>query len=142
LDLRRIPEAVLRYPCLNFANARSYAEDAIDDPRNTVHSAIAAGRLLSDALREIRDAKPLFDSEHGPIHAFNGHLRNLPEDFAGACFRRFQWAHFASGGAGGGMRRPNRISLPAECGSRMPSRPSVRRSYGFCGGTRSWPRAV
>jgi hypothetical protein len=32
----------------------------------------------------------------------------LPEDFDNEYFRHMQWAHFASGGAGGGMRWPNR----------------------------------
>ena len=32
----------------------------------------------------------------------------LPEDFDDEYFRHIQWAHLASGGAGGGMRWPNR----------------------------------
>jgi len=32
----------------------------------------------------------------------------LPEDFDDEYFRHLQWAHLASGGAGGGMRWPNR----------------------------------
>ena len=108
LDLRRIPEAIFRHPCLDFANSHLYAEGAIDDPHNTVDVAIAAGRLVGEALNEIRDARPFFDSEHGPIHTFKDHLQNLPDDFDDEYFRHFQWAHFASGAAGGGMRWPNR----------------------------------
>jgi mannan endo-1,4-beta-mannosidase len=52
--------------------------------------------------------RPFFDSEHGPIHTFKDHHRTLPEAFDDEYFRHMQWAHFASGGAGGAMRWPNR----------------------------------
>ena len=52
--------------------------------------------------------RPFFDSEHGPIHTFKDHHKSLPEAFDDEYFRHMQWAHFASGGAGGGMRWPNR----------------------------------
>ena len=52
--------------------------------------------------------RPLFDSEHGPIHTFKDHGITLPEAFDDEYFRHMQWAHFASGAAGGGMRWPNR----------------------------------
>jgi hypothetical protein len=108
LDACRIPEAIFRHPCLDFASTHFYDEGTIDDPRNTVDAAIAAGRLVREALAEIRDGRPFFDSEHGPIHAYKDYFRTLPEDFDSEYFRHFQWAHFASGGAGGGMRWPNR----------------------------------
>nr|GFC97587.1 hypothetical protein [Tanacetum cinerariifolium] len=52
--------------------------------------------------------RPFFDSEHGPIYTFNNRRRTLPEAFDDAYFRHMQWAHFASGGAGGGLRWPYR----------------------------------
>src|SRR5205085_9840294 len=85
-----------------------YEEDTIDFPRDTVVPAISTGRLIREALAEIRDGRPVFDSEHGPIHTFKDHGRSLFEAFDDEYFRHMQWAHFASGGAGGGMRWPNR----------------------------------
>jgi mannan endo-1,4-beta-mannosidase len=66
------------------------------------------GRIVQDAIAEIRDRRPFLDTEHGPIHSFKDHKRTLPEPFDDEYFRHMQWAHLASGGAGGGMRWPNR----------------------------------
>jgi len=52
--------------------------------------------------------RPFLDSEHGPIHLFHDQRITLPEAFDDEYFRHIQWAHFAAGGAGGGMRWPNR----------------------------------
>ena len=52
--------------------------------------------------------RPYLDTEHGPIHAFKDKKKTLPEDFDDEYFRHMQWAHLAAGGAGGGMRSPNR----------------------------------
>jgi mannan endo-1,4-beta-mannosidase len=108
LDKRLIPEAIFRHPRLDFASTHFYDEGTIDDPKNTIDPAIAAGRLVRDALQQVSDHRPFFDSEHGPIHTYKDHLKTLPEDFDAEYFRHFQWAHFASGAAGGGMRWPNR----------------------------------
>src|SRR5690606_31319113 len=83
-------------------------EGTIDFPRDTVAPALAMGRIVRDALGEIRDNRPFMDSEHGPIHSFKDHHITLPEAFDDEYFRRMQWAHLASGGAGGGMRWPYR----------------------------------
>ncbi len=99
---------VFRHPALDFANNHFYEEGTIDDPRDTVAPALAVGRLVREALAEITDQRPFFDSEHGPIHAFKDHGITLPEPFDDEYFRHLQWAHLASGGAGGGMRWPNR----------------------------------
>ena len=101
-------EPIFRHPTLDFANSHFYEHGTIDDPRNTVDPAVSAGRLVREALGEIRDARPFFDSEHGPIHVFKDRHQTLPEPFDNEYFRHMQWAHFASGGAGGGMRWPNR----------------------------------
>ena len=101
-------EPIFRHPKLDFASTHLYAEGSIDDPADTVAPALAVGRLMADALSEITDQRPLFDSEHGPIHTFKDKGITLPEAFDDEYFRHTAWAHLASGGAGGGMRWPNR----------------------------------
>ncbi|WP_165842769.1 hypothetical protein [Phenylobacterium deserti] len=99
---------IYRHPDLDFANLHIYATGTIDDPKNTVAPPVAMGRIIRGALTEIQDSRPFFDSEHGPIHTFKDRKRTLPEPFDDEYFRHLQWAHLASGGAGGGMRWPNR----------------------------------
>lgn len=103
-----IVDPIFRHPSLDFANSHFYEEGTIDHPQDTVAPAVSAGRLTREALAEITDLRPFFDSEHGPIHTFKDKHRNLPEAFDDEYFRHIQWAHLASGGAGGGMRWPNR----------------------------------
>ena len=110
-ELYRSPalcEPVFRHPTLDFASTHLYAFGSIDDPRDTVAPALAVGRLMREALHEARDLRPVLDTEHGPIHAFIDRHQTLPEAFDDEYFRHIQWAHLASGGAGGGMRWPNR----------------------------------
>lgn len=104
----RAVEAVFRHRDLDFATVHTYAHGTIDDPKNTVAPAIAMARLTRESLTAIEDDRPFFDSEHGPIHTFKDKRRVLAESFDDEYFRHVQWAHFASGGAGGGMRWPNR----------------------------------
>jgi hypothetical protein len=101
-------EPIFRHPSLDFANTHLYEHGTIDDPKDTVAPAIAAGRLMAAAVNDADDGRPVFDSEHGPIHAFKDRHAMLPEAFDDEYFRHIQWAHLASGGAGGGMRWPNR----------------------------------
>ena len=101
-------ELIFRHPGLDFASTHFYAEETIDAPRDTVAPAVAAARLTEDAIGEIHDARPFFESEHGPIYTFKDRGVTLPADFDDEYFRNIQWAHLASGGAGGGMRWPNR----------------------------------
>jgi mannan endo-1,4-beta-mannosidase len=101
-------EPVFRHPGLDFANTHLYEFGTIDDPRDTVAPARAVGRLMRAAVSEASDLRPVFDSEHGPIHAFIDRHRRLGVAFDDEYFRHIQWAHLASGGAGGGMRWPNR----------------------------------
>jgi mannan endo-1,4-beta-mannosidase len=103
-----IVEPIFRHPLLDFANSHFYEEGTIDHPLDTVAPALSAARLTREALREISDLRPFFDSEHGPIHTFKDKHITLPEAFDDEYFRHIQWAHLASGGAGGGMRWPNR----------------------------------
>ena len=109
--LKKEPQAaacIFRHPALDFASVHFYETNTIDHPKNTVDAAIATGRLTWEALAHIENNRPFFDSEHGPIHTFKDKHKSLPEPFDDEYFRHMQWAHFASGGAGGGMRWPNR----------------------------------
>jgi hypothetical protein len=115
-------EPIYRHPLLDFATIHLYEEGTIDFPTDTVVPAIGTGRLIRDALAEIRDGRPLLDSEHGPIHTFKDHGMTLPEPFDDEYFRHMQWAHFASGGVGGGMRWPNRTPHSLTPGMRQAQR--------------------
>ncbi|WP_420139499.1 hypothetical protein [Sphingomonas sp.] len=101
-------ETIFRHPALDFANTHLYEHGTIDAPRNTVTPALAVGRLMRNAVEATGPTRPVFDSEHGPIHSFKDKKRTLAEPFDDEYFRHIQWAHLASGGAGGGMRWPNR----------------------------------
>jgi mannan endo-1,4-beta-mannosidase len=100
---------VFRHPDLDFATTHIYEPGAIDAPTNTVAAADAMARWVRHALSEIRDGRPFTDSETGPIHVFKDLGITLPEAFDITYFRHMSWAHLASGGAGGGMRWPNRL---------------------------------
>jgi Cellulase (glycosyl hydrolase family 5) len=101
-------ECIFKHPSLDFASIHFYEAWTIDHPKNTVDAAISTGRLTREALEHINTNRPFFDSEHGPIHTFKDRKKTLPDPFDNEYFRHIQWAHFASGGAGGGMRWPNR----------------------------------
>lgn len=103
-----LAEPIFRHPALDFANTHLYESGTIDDPKDTIAPAVAAGRLMRRAVQDACGLRPVFDSEHGPIHRFKDKKQNLPEAFDDQYFRHIQWAHLASGGAGGGMRWPNR----------------------------------
>ena len=103
-----IADPIFRHPQLDFASSHFYESGTIDDPADTVAPAVSVGRLTRDALSHITDLRPFLDSEHGPIHSFKDRRSTLPEAFDDEYFRHIQWAHLASGGAGGGMRWPNR----------------------------------
>jgi hypothetical protein len=103
-----VAEPIFRHPALDFANTHLYESATIDNPRDTVAPALAVGRLMRTAVTEASDMRPVFDSEHGPIHRFKDRKRTLSEPFDDEYFHNIQWAHVASGGAGGGMRWPNR----------------------------------
>ena len=103
-----ISENIFQHPTLDFATIHLYENNTIDNPKNTVDAAISTGKLTRQVTNEINDKRPFFDSEHGPIKTFNGYRKTLPAEFDEEYFRHMQWAHFASGGAGGGMRWPYR----------------------------------
>ena len=103
-----VADVIFRHPQLDFATTHFYDAKTINHPKDTVAPAICTGELVREALQHIQKPRPFFDSEHGPIHAFKDLHRTLPEPFDDEYFRHIQWAHMASGGAGGGMRWPNR----------------------------------
>ena len=109
LDERpEVADVIFKHPDLDFASTHFYDTKTINNPKNTVASAIYTGKLVREALEHLPKNRPFFDSEHGPIHAFKDRHITLPEPFDDEYFRHMQWAHAASGGAGGGMRWPNR----------------------------------
>ncbi len=101
-------EPIFRHPDLDFASIHIYREGAIDKPTDTVGAARDMADVVAMCLGEIRDQRPFLDTEHGPIHAFKDKHKTLPAAFDDEYFRHMQWAHLASGAAGGGMRWPNR----------------------------------
>jgi hypothetical protein len=103
-----LPDPIFRHPDLDFASVHLYEQGTIDNPRDTVAPAVSMARIVREALGEIRDGRPFLDTEHGPIHTFKDRKITLPEPFDDEYFRHLQWAHLAAGGAGGGMRWPNR----------------------------------
>ena len=118
--------AIFRHPALDFASIHAYEQGTIDDPQNTVDAAIAMGRIVRRSVAEIEDGRPFLDSEHGPIHSFKDLHRTLPAPFDDEYFRHMQWAHLASGGAGGGMRWPNRNPHTLTPGMRLAQRGLAR----------------
>lgn len=105
LELR---EPIFRHPDLDFATIHIYKARSIDDPRDTVTPARAMGEIVRECLAETPRLRPFLDTEHGPIHSFKDRKKTLPAAFDDEYFRHTAWAHLASGGAGGGMRWPNR----------------------------------
>ena len=103
-----VADVIFRHSQLDFATTHFYDSATINHPKDTVGSAICTGALAREALAHLHQPKPFFDSEHGPIHTFKDRHRTLPVAFDDEYFRHMQWAHLASGGAGGGMRWPNR----------------------------------
>ncbi len=119
---------VFRHPALDFATIHIYEKGTIDHPRDTVAPALAMGRIVRESLAAIADDRPFLDTEHGPIHGFNDRKITLPDGFDDEYFRHMQWAHLASGGAGGGMRWPYRHPHRLTPGMRI----AQRAMAGFC----------
>jgi mannan endo-1,4-beta-mannosidase len=128
-----VAEVIFRHPGLDFATTHFYDPATIDRPRNTVDPARCTGQLVREALAHQPRPQPFFDSEHGPIAAFR--RRTLPEEFDDEYFRHMQWAHLASGGAGGGLRWPYRHPHQLTPGMRA----AQRSLAAFCQ-LIDWPR--
>ena len=115
-------EPIFRHPDLDFASIHIYRGGSIDHPRDTVAPAVAMGKVVAECIAEITDGRPFLDTEHGPIHTFKDKRRTLPAAFDDEMFRHMAWAHLASGGAGGGMRWPNRKPHTLTPGMRLAQR--------------------
>lgn len=101
-----VPEGALgriiyNHPALDFANTHLYVGNEINAPTDT----IGAGPLMAGgvvrSLEAIRDDRPYFDSESGPINRWIGRVA-----FDREYHHNMSWAHLAAGGAGSGMRWP------------------------------------
>ena len=103
-----VREIIFRHPNLDFGSTHFYEEKTINYPRNTIDAALSTGNMVRESLVHLPEERPFLDSEHGPIDYFKKRKKNLPELFDDEYFLHIQWAHLASGGAGGGMRWPYR----------------------------------
>ena len=99
---------VFTHSQLDFSTTHFYHHQSIDSPRNTLHAAVTTGNMVREAMIHLPAHRPFLDSEHGPISYFRKNRTGLPELFDDEYFLHMQWAHVASGGAGGGMRWPYR----------------------------------
>ena len=108
LSRHDLADLIFRHPMLDFATTHFYDAKSIDYPKNTWTAALKTGKFVQDALNNCSADRPFLDTEHGPISYFKKHRRGLPEAFDDTYFLYMQWSHFASGGAGGGMRWPYR----------------------------------
>ncbi len=113
---------IFHHRALDFATIHVYSEGTIDAPNNTVDPAIEMGTIVRGSLARIRDQRPFLDTEHGPIQSFKDRRVTLPTPFDNEYFKHLQWAHFASGGAGGGMRWPYRSPHALTPGMRLAQR--------------------
>lgn len=101
-------DIVFRHSGLDFTSTHLYKKPEINSPGNSFDAAIATGQMVREALNHTPVSMPFLDSEHGPIDFFRRHRKNLEETFDDRYFLQMQWAHLASGAAGGGMRWPYR----------------------------------
>ncbi len=99
---------VFQHPSLDFASTHFYNAATIDYPKNVNSPAMVTGNMVKEALQHLPSGRPFLDSEHGPINYFRRNKKGLPENFDDVYFLNIQWAHMASGAAGGGMRWPYR----------------------------------
>lgn len=121
-----ISEPIFRSRNIDFTTSRCYEKGTIDNPRDTVAPAVAVGKLVVDALGEIDDGRPFFDSEHGSIHSFKDHGRTLPEAFDDECFCHIQEAHLAAGEVRG--RHAVAEPAPARADTGRAARPGSTRA--------------
>ncbi len=119
-------EPIFRHAGLDFASTHLYGSGPLDHPRDTVEPALQVGRLVRDALNATPPERPYLDTEHGPIHLFKDRRYTLSPRFDDELFRHVQWAHLASGAAGGGMRWPNRQPHVLTHGMRLAQASMVR----------------
>jgi len=97
-----IGNTIYRNPRFDFANNHHYLSH-INNPQNWIDPALDVNYAVRYSLNYIRDGRPYMDTESGPIE-----VRPTSGDWDDRYFHYMMWAHFASGGAGTGMRWPYR----------------------------------
>ena len=98
-----IGDNVYRNPLFEFATTHLYYGGTVNDPKNSIDPAVSINHGIKYAQAQSADGRPFTDSETGPID------RWIPDQaFDEDVFHHMSWAHFASGGAGAGMRWPYR----------------------------------
>ncbi|MFN8527143.1 MAG: cellulase family glycosylhydrolase [Anaerolineae bacterium] len=87
-------------PSLDFATTHLYI-GSIRAPNDPIFPGVTMGGGVLLSLQQIRDRRPYFDSESGPIDDWIART-----DFDQEYHNNMSWAHLASCGAGTGMRWP------------------------------------
>jgi mannan endo-1,4-beta-mannosidase len=94
-------QVIYNHPALDFANTHLYAGFGVREPVDTIEGAYEFVEAVRLSLQSIRQPRPYFDSESGPIDGWIKDAR-----FDTEYHHNLSWAHLASGGAGSGMRWP------------------------------------
>lgn len=97
-----IANTIYLTPQFDFATTHQYLEH-INDPTNWIDPALDVNQAVRYSLGYIRDGRPYMDTESGPIDK-----RPATDEWDSRYYHYMLWAHFASGGAGSGMRWPYR----------------------------------
>lgn len=92
---------IYRSPSLDFANTHLYIGNEIKNPADPIGAGSMMAGGVVQSLAEIRDGRPYFDSESGPIDDW---IEN--PSFDQEYHHNMSWGHLAAGGAGSGMRWP------------------------------------
>lgn len=97
----RLGEVIYNHPLIDFANTHLYVGPGISTPVDAIEAAeeMADGVRLS--LQSLRQTRPYFDSESGPIYEWITDPL-LDKEY----HHNMSWAHLCAGGAGSGLRWP------------------------------------
>lgn len=93
-------QIIYNHPALDFANTHLYIGENTE-PKNTIGSAVVTAGGVVQSRDLIRDERPYFDSETGPINEWIVDV-NFDKEY----HHNMSWAHLMAGGAGSGMRWP------------------------------------
>jgi mannan endo-1,4-beta-mannosidase len=91
---------IYNHPALDFANTHLYIGDIMDPSDPYLPGAMMSGGVAL-SLEQIRERRPYFDSESGPISDWI-----VNPSFDQEYHNNMSWAHLAACGAGTGMRWP------------------------------------
>jgi hypothetical protein len=93
-------QIIYNHPALDFANTHLYIGD-INDPSDPYLPGAMMSGGVALSLERLREPRPYFDSESGPINDWIVNPR-----FDQEYHNNMSWAHLAACGAGTGMRWP------------------------------------